>query len=340
MPRENRIRTTIAIAVGAIAGATIALAVMHFDDLWAWLDTPRWHYPELANVKIEGCAISGLPVDAVTYAVNVNRGDLLTDMVIPGRALHGTRAVKVTVTHRDKPVVLVLSSRRSVIWEVSIVNGVRLAAVLVLGNRAQGLVGIPKSIPHLIVTTRDRPRACPKFNIEFVKSKRASAYEEFDLTVSSITGRPVDYLQSAGYGSQFFAGPRKSLTTRSLIQSDELKPTYRRSGDVMPPGRDGLDWLMKKGLLRLAKTEDVDAWIIGATPAGTPFNRRLRVKHRMMSGRVFVILGKIAIPDRLNWDGDYAFILPDGTPEPDYASEARIYSMKDFSCRPGIKCRR
>lgn len=340
MLAQDKVRKTIAVVTGALMGAVCTLVIVYFDSVRAWFYEPRWNYPELADVGFRNCKILGLPMESATYAIVVQKGDLLTELVIPKRALHDTRAIEVVVTRRDKPVVLVLSAKHSVIWEISIIKGVRLAAILILGEDPQGIVGIPKSIPHLVLSAGETSAKCPSFKYTYAKSMRASEFTGLDQMVSSFTGRHIDYLQSAGLGSQFYAGPRMTLADKDLIQSDELKAIYHRTADVMPPGRDGLEWLMNKRLIRPATLDDVDGWIIGATSTNKPIDRRLRTSFRMMPGRVFVILGKIAIPDGLRWDGDYSFVLPDGTPEPDYVSKVRIFSMKDFTCRPRFACRR
>ena len=152
--------------------------------------------------------------------------------------------------------------------------------------------------------------------------------------VETIVGRPIDNFQSARRGGRFVAGPRSQFEPSELLYSDELEVNYFKAAEVMPPGWDGLDWLLGQGLIRRATKEDLNGWIAGAVPKGTPLDAKLWAKYKMAPSRTFVILGKIDLPNKLKWYGSYAFILPDGVPEPGYAKEAKIFVMKDFTCIP------
>jgi len=126
-------------------------------------------------------------------------GSLPTDIALDGDA-DKTRRVDVVVTEREAPVFLVLSSYDPVVWQVGIVPGGRLLGVLVTGYNTQGLIGIPRGLPHLITSFRRPIPGCPRTQI-YADGSDESEFASYRDSIAAITGRNIDFFHGNYYGS-------------------------------------------------------------------------------------------------------------------------------------------
>lgn len=331
-----KLRTLAILATGAVCGIAAMWTYLNIDHLKAFVTPARWQYSELSGVRVEGCRITGLPEEVAVHMASVDKGDLIPEFEVGERVRHDTRMVDVLVSRQDRPVMLVLAARRSIIWNVSIVKGVRLAAVLVIGTEPQGLIGIPRAIPHLTLSESQRSDDCPRIRGRYVHSTSSDAFDQMEAIVQAITGRTIFATQSERAAARLVVGPRRQFSPESLMHTDEMEADYPAVGSVMPDGKDGLDWLEANGLIRQASIEEVDAWIAGVGPTdGLPIEFQ-RLKVNRWPAYVFVALDQIEIPYGL--DGNYSFILPDGVADPGNAGAISIYRMSDFSCSPADTC--
>ncbi|MDX2155671.1 MAG: hypothetical protein SFW09_04090 [Hyphomicrobiaceae bacterium] len=86
-----------------------------------------------------------LPRDAETVLVGVYEGGLKTSVRLPSGD-DDMKSVKVQVARWEMPIFLVLSSYRSVAWDLRIDKGAEIAGVLVLGYYAQAVMNLPAEV--------------------------------------------------------------------------------------------------------------------------------------------------------------------------------------------------
>ena len=70
-----------------------------------------------------------------------------------GDSGHTTTEIEVVVGRTPRPIILVLSAYEPVVWKVGSTSAARIAVVLVSGHHTQALIGIPRSMPHRVLST-------------------------------------------------------------------------------------------------------------------------------------------------------------------------------------------
>ena len=296
-----------------------------------------WHLSESRGVVLRGCSFVGLPESARIHAVGVYTGSLPTDIVLDGSS-HTTRRVDVVVTEREAPVFLVLSSYEPVVWQVGIVPGGRLLGVLVTGYDTQGLIGIPRGLPHLITSFRRPIPGCPRSGAYAYDSDK-SEFASYRDSIAAMTGRDIDVFHGNYYGSYHVIGPDVDLESAEVIHATDLDGFYTEvphAADVenSVTGSPGLDQLLELGRIRPATQQEIDAWIDGASTPYKRFGASLRLPTQMSTASTYILLDRVDLPD----DTDtISFIVPADVPAPGNSRGHWLYFMRDFSCL-GSKC--
>jgi RNA polymerase sigma factor (sigma-70 family) len=157
------------------------------------------------------------------------------------------RPVDVEVLPTSRPVVLVLSSSQSAVWNLKIADKARLRLVIVGGSEPHEIDGLPVDVPLI---NRCRRRSHFRFD-DWVKVDWPSDYEWDTVEcrrmvemLNGLTGLPLSSFQGTGDGTAFVVDGRRGGDHRQT----EIKP--RRAGK--PPRADELRVLARGAELHVA----------------------------------------------------------------------------------------
>jgi len=262
------------------------------------------------------CGLPGLPDDAEVHVVGRYRGEKELDVQL-GESGHTVTEIGVVVGRTTRPVILVLTAYDPVVWRVGLAPGANLAGVLVSGHHTQALVGIPKSMPHQVISG-EQSMGC-----KAIDGSEPEDAAEIERDVMALIGYGVDRIHGASPKGYFRIGGNPYVESSNIVYSHDLTlddyPVYR--GEI-PAGPRGVEELARQGKIRPATREDIDAWIAGAGDES----------QHLHPGGVYVVLERITLPPGLYGGHSRAFIIPRNVPTPDGPKgHCRFFYMKDFS---------
>ena len=284
------------------------------------------------NGPTMGCDLGPLPGTATVQAVGLYEGGLDTDVQLDPSS--ETRAADVVVNLPGQDVVLVLMAYDPVLWTVKRTPGTRLAAVIVGGYYAQGVLGVERALP-LAVTTHQGPRK--DCGGAFYAYEAGPSLLAADQRVHDIVGRAIDRLWSSYSGSLIHVG-RPPAAGTALIAAPDYRPEDYTDLPRFPSGQRGLDALLAQGLLRRATVQDLDAWVEAASAPYRRFDPGLRVDRPTGASGIYVVQGPMRFPTGLYGAHSASFLLPAGLPMPTgNPGHSSVYLIEDGGCR-GPSC--
>ena len=276
----------------------------------------------------------GLPDEYKLYAVDAfesrfPRPELQFDEENPQLVTQ----VDVIVNEPDgTPVVLVLTSGDSLLWNVGYSDGTNIAGVIMSGVAGSAVVGVPENVPYLNSTFQ------VPGDFEYMDPEDASiALLWMNYRLKQVSGKDIDH---------FYFEPEKTcMRPRALHEctSDPWEPSsgifhigqplqdaqvIHHSSDlnvdefVLPDvplyGRAGLEKLAWEGKVRPATQADINAAISRESEGLPEFAPGEGLQNPWLSpGSTWVILDAIKLPNGLAGSGILSFILPDSVPEPE-----------------------
>lgn len=278
------------------------------------------------------CEIPGLtlPEPFVVYAAGAYSGRKLDHQI--DQSGHQATQIDVAVDEPSAPVVLMLGAYEPTVWNIGWSPRSRIAAVMVSGYHRQVIAGLPSSVPRLI-SSHDNKGACGYFYVS------ESRLEQLNPLARRLFGQPVarafvarDGVVAVGTGE-----------STGLVTDAAQPPEQFRDASAALAGEAGLRDAVAKGLLREARSSDVDAWTIAYDAAnrrdvppvsgGSPTPRG---EYRMHNG--YVVLGAMQIPAGLYGAHAATFIVPPGVPRPTGdPGHSRILDHNTMTC-VGLTC--
>lgn len=306
----------------ALAQALASLVRAHPTDdlLYAHPAAP----PRRVVDASDPCGIPGVTGDFDVVAISIPRGSVESDVLIDAS---GERAglEDVVVGATPRPIVLLLMGDAPVVWKVGRTPGARVAGVLAQGRNRQAVTGLPESIPVTAYSGLDGRNACPHFR---AIDRAKAAWDErgkADARVRELFGRGIDLLITTKANQRFLVG----VPDGPVVHGGDLDiRRFALPADVMPAGLPGLEWLLARGALRIAKPDELEAWRRGfeARTGRTLDARELRplvgdayvmpapTRVPYLAGahsRLFIVPAKVPLPpagDR----GHSSFLMMDG----------------------------
>lgn len=295
----------------------------------------RRRYPNRYGAGAESCRLANLPTDFEVITVGTRKGLKATDQQLD-QSGKVTMQSDVVVNHPAKPVLLVLMASDPVIWKVSHTAKTRIAGIIVASRSKQAVLGVAKSVPLHNATLRTN-RQCG-IQLAFqggVELKRA------DKWVRKIAGRGIDQMIVLAREGAFHVGNVEPIDPARLVSSPDYTIRDYTDLEPFPPGKRGLEQLLGKKLLRRASEEDVAAWREVAGDQSERLQRRLG-GGRMYSvmDHIYVILGKVNLPNGLTGRDNAIFIVPKGKPIPGGAARRAMFLwMETGECTRGLRQR-
>jgi RNA polymerase sigma factor (sigma-70 family) len=142
--------------------------------------------------------------------------------------------VNVEVRSTAKPVVLVLTSRVSVLWKLQLAEGARLKAVILGGWREQDIEGVPAGIPVIHRTYYPDDGSRRQEGYFWANLGDSIGYRETARKLNAITGLPVGSFQGAAAGTSFLVdGTRGSQFAEREIQPNPVQPPSLTPKDLL-----------------------------------------------------------------------------------------------------------
>jgi|GEM_PF-6091866 len=160
-----------------------------------------------------------------------------------GRETRPSGLVKVGVNSPDQPVLLLLSSYNSVLWQIAWTEGTELQGVLVTSyDPGSRLTGLPGSVP---VQIAGRP-SCPYFYQDSPESRRS---------IERLVGRPPEQLLAAG-ASTVLIGDMTGQGQKFL----SVGRLERQDYDLDWPMEVELSRALNRGQIKPAAAQDYLKW--------------------------------------------------------------------------------
>jgi hypothetical protein len=266
------------------------------------------------------CGLPGLPEDVKVHVVGRYKGEKELDIQL-GNSGHLVTQIEVIVDRTDYPVVLFLSAYDPVVWKVGRTPEANLVAVLVSGYHTQALLGIPRDLPHKVISG-EQSVGCRVLDIA---SASDAATAEIDMV--SLTGHGIHkYYDASPYPYFKIGGSSYSEPTRVSFSEDLSLSDYPVYEGEIPAGNRGLDELQHQGKIRPATPEDVDAWRDGAR------TRDPELVVRLYPETAYVVLDDIELPPGLFGAHSRMFIIPSDVSKPKGPKgHCQFFYMKDYT---------
>lgn len=295
----------------------------------------RARYPSRYRPGTAACKLANLPADFEVIAIGSRKGLTETDhqLDLSGKV---TRQSEVIVDYATKPVLLVLMAGDPVIWKVSRTAETRIAGIIAASRSKQAVVGVAKSVPIHLASSKNNRRCGVR-----VAYQGGPVLEKTDKWIQKIAGRGIDQMIVLSKSGAFRIGNSEPIDPARLVSSPDYTIADYTDLEPFPPGKRGLDELLRKGLLRMASEEDIAAWRELADNDYERFERRLeRRGPYSLSNRVYVVLGKVNLPNGLTGRDHAVFIVPKGIPIPGGAARRPYFLwMETGECTRGLRYR-
>jgi len=265
------------------------------------------------------CGLVGLPDDAEVHLVGTYQGQKELDLQL-GDSGHTTTEIDVVVGRAPRPIILVLSAYDPVVWRVGYTAQARIAGVLVSGHHTQALIGIPRSMPHRVLST-EQTRGCEPF---YAHTAQNAAQEERKIV--ALTGRGIDKFYGSYSTSAIQVGEDVASRPGDVISSPDLTvDDYPVLRSEIPAGEKGIAALQRLGKIRLATARDVAAW------SGDK-GQQSKLASSVGMRRVYVVLEEVTLPSGLYGAHGRDFIIPADVPKPKGPkAHCSFYYLKDHT---------
>ena len=280
-----------------------------------------------------GCAIPGLvlPERFVVYAAGAYAGRKL-DFQIDQSGSAATQ-IDVAVDEPSAPVVLMLGAYEPTVWNIGWSPRTRIAGVLVSGYHRQAIAGLPVSVPRLN-SSYDNKGPCGYFYLSEKNLEKLNPLSRrmFRQSVArAFIARNGVVAVGTGEMSQ-------------LVTDSSQPPERYRDADAPLAGEAGLRDAVAKGLLREARSSDMQAWKEAydianrrdVPPVSGASASRSGGDYRLHNG--YVVLKAMRIPAGLHGAHSAVFIVPKGVPRPTGdPGHSRILDYNTLTCA-GVTC--
>jgi hypothetical protein len=271
------------------------------------------------------CNLPNVPSYGGVHAISVYRGGRRTP-VQPH--FSETREIDLAVTETEAPVVLLLASYDAVIWKLRVHPKARLSGIVLIGLDNQIVVG---AVGGVIVTSRIfGTRQCMTQPGTLVNLAGRVDREDLEVFAQSAFKRPLKSFQTERTGDEFWVGPevempKSDLDTLPYAVPPDLVDSHR----PILFGRPALERLLKEGVIRRARQQDLDQWVARGVRQNDQYHKMADLDLE----RTYVINSFFQLPLGLTGDASSAFILPPGVAKPKgFVGENLILTYQPYGC--------
>lgn len=264
------------------------------------------------EIQSNTCAFPGLALPArfKVYAAGAYSGRDLDFQI--DQSGHQATQMDIAINEDAMPVVLMLGAYEPTIWNIGWSPNTKILAVLVSGYHRQAVAGLSPSVP-VLNSSHDNKGPCGYFYLSEDNLGRLNPISR-KLFGQSVTRAYLVQNGSASVGEGIASG---------YVTNNSRPPSSFRDRDAPLAGEAGLRDAVAKGLLREARSSDIEAWkaaydtanrrdvppLSGATPRSSSGSDRV-----VRNG--YVVLKAMQIPAGLYGAHGATFIVPRGVPRP------------------------
>lgn len=275
------------------------------------------------------CDLPQLLKTVPIHAITLREGGIETPMQEFGTR---TAQVDVLVTETKTPVALILAGRNAIIWNLRLVQGARVAAIVTTGFDRQVVVSREANIGVLPATLGDEECNTPLRRAQNLQALQQVSGDELKKLAEKAFGRAPDRIVDSGEKSEIIVGPEDGVaqlaaSTEPFVVPDTMVDTHR----PILFGRPALQRLVKEGVLSPATQADIDQWRSNGTLSPKPpsFVQELDL------ARTYVVRQHFQMPPGVNGLAASAFIIPPGGREPKARSiTENVYLLsRPFGCK-------
>lgn len=275
-----------------------------------------------------------VPENAEVLAYGVYHGGVTTQWNLNGDLGSEAHEVAVRLPDGTKDAVLVLTAYKPVIWIMAPETISRVRGVLLSGYSSQAIANLPEAVPLISTSYEHREQSpCRKYAYAFKRSgdRAGGNFTILDTFVRDVTGRNIDRFFSAYTTKAFPLGNRRphpalSGAIRSVSEVD--KPD-------IPPGRAGIQELVRRGMLRVAIEADIVEWLQAATRRNLVRDQGPVPRSDVHEHSLYTALRNFRIPKGLYGNRSIGLIIPaDVTKIHNPGSHTTFYDIAD-----GTRCR-
>lgn len=258
------------------------------------------------------CGFENLPEKFEIQAIGIRRGSTELDGVAVDPEDDDAGAQTVAVGRTDAPVVLILMSGEPTVWKVKTTTDSRIAGVIASGRGRQRVIGLERDVQLKEIDPHDR-NACPPF---LTYEPEGREYDRFADRIWEVFAQGVSRLHSQHGGDHFRVG---ELTGEPVPKGDlRVEDVVLSPSDQLLPGKLGLDQLEKDGVIRPARSSDLDSWLANLTSRDDPDPERYRSRFSsdLRGQRAFVIHAQTDMPRGMAGANSALFLVAEGVPDP------------------------
>jgi hypothetical protein len=255
-------------------------------------------------------AFKSLPSDYVVFAVGTSGGTQPLNLQIDNSGSDASQA-DVIVNVADRPVVLVLTGSSPIVWSVGRTKDTRLVGVVVSGYNTQLVSGLAKETPRLISTSEQQGKFAP-FHAHGATEELLAMNE----AVRRLVGKEIHRFEFKPKGRVFYVGEQPPEGTE-IVYGEQLDLTPYRDPNRRLAGHRGIEQLINEGKLRLAKREDIDAWVAKSREKHKQQQPDPNDENHLRVGWTYVVLKSLTLPDGMYGAHSRSFIIPLDAPFPD-----------------------
>lgn len=292
------------------------------------------------DIKQNNCSFKQhFPKNMVVYATGAYGGKR-TDIQID-QSGHQATKFDIVVNSPKKPIALILASYEPSIWNIKWTKGTHIKAIYVSGYYRQIILGVPKKIPLINSTYKNRGK-CGYFYISNKTARKINSISR------RIFNRNVTLVYISKRDGKVHLGEKLSPNTK-LYSSKERKLSNYIDKTKPLAGEAGLKELVKKGFLRRYTKKELLKW---ASLQEKLYKKSHNEKTlpKIINGNMkksfipsvvlngYTILKKITIPAGLYGANAATFFLPKGVPFPEGdLGHSTLYDFNTGKCY-GVLC--
>ena len=270
-----------------------------------------------------------LPANAKVYAIGPKLTATLgarLDFYIDDKNTNPPLLMKITVNSPSEPVLLMLDTTDSTIWQFNWTPGTKIAAVYIEGFGRQVASGLPPDVPVLVnkpSSNKNEPSLCPWFSVSSDTSSLTSA----NALSRHLFNRDIHQLHELETTKEFVIG--KPLGPLNQLKSaEELKPEKYKEQSRPMVGEKGLEESLAKGLIRRAELRDIKKYLEARAKAeGLPdhiIKNGFNTNGYAIYHNPYVVLSpNFVIPEHLYAEESASFIVPEGQIPPKKSAMSR-----------------
>ncbi len=267
--------------------------------------------PRAAMAPLPDHCRMAVPADAAVVAYGAYEGTVASTWELAGNAGHQTREIAIHASPQHAAVFLVLSAYDPVIWVIDPVAHEQIRGVLVLGYHSQAIANLPPDTPWKITTYTDRRNAngasaaCQTYGYAYEGGRQL---DDLDRKVEAVTGRRIDSF-AGGYGATAF--PASAVRPHPAIADVPTALTAVAKLDI-PSGQPGIDELVRRGILRAATAQDIDAWLQQATKNSPTGHLAPVPRSEIRTHKLYVAMKDFRVPAGLYGAHSISVLITEG----------------------------